>query len=233
MVDVSVLIPAYNAELTIARAIRSCLNQPGVDVQVIVVDDGSTDDTTRRVNSFKQERGHFGVHYVYQKNAGLVAALRTAVQHAEGRYLIRLDADDWYAERSLKRMIAAMDAGAGFCYGQIRYYGRRSDTFTPPPFRVEDFYQHNASGYPVMYRREALDVINYETICATVPGLEDWDFNLALIKAGYQGLALRDTLVLHYILQHRSMMSVSKAGEGELMTAFRAKWPMVTSEVMP
>lgn len=228
MIDVSVLLPSYNSELTIARAIRSCF-QPGVNVQVAVIDDGSTDDTARRVKSLKDER----ITYVYQPNAGLVAGLRTAAQHATGRYLIRCDSDDWFNERSLKRMIAAMDAGAGFCYGQIKYYGRRSDTFTPPPFRAEDFYRHNTSGYPVMYRREALDSINYETICATVPGLEDWDFNLALIKAGYEGLALRDTLVLHYILQHRSMMKVSKAGEGELMAAFRAKWPMVTSEVMP
>jgi glycosyltransferase involved in cell wall biosynthesis len=229
MVDISALLPSYNAELTISRAIRSCLNQPGVNVQIVVVDDGSTDHTARRVNSFDDAR----IHYVYQPNGGLVSALRTAAKHAQGRYIIRLDSDDWFEPKALKRMVAAMDAGAGFCYGQVRYYGRRSDVFTPPPFRADDFNRHNASLYPVMYRREALDTINYETICATVPGLEDWDFNLALIKAGYEGLALRDTLVLHYILQHRSMMKVSKAGEVELMAAFRSKWPMVVQETMP
>lgn len=229
MIDLSVLLPTFQSELTIARAIRSCLDQPGVNVQVVVVDDGSTDNTLRRVNNFDDGR----IDYTYQKNSGLVSALRKAAEHATGRYIIRLDSDDWLEPKALKRMVAAMDAGAGFCYGQIKYYGRRSDTYTPPPFRAEDFYEHNASGYPVMYRREALDKINYETICDTVPGLEDWDFNLALINAGYKGLALRDTLVLHYILQHRSMMSKSKAGEGELMTAFRAKWPQVVQETMP
>lgn len=230
MIDISVLLPAYNSELTIARAIRSCF-QPGVNVQVVVVDDGSTDDTKSRI--YKEFKISNSLQYGYQSNKGLVDALRTATMWATGKYIIRLDSDDFFEPRALTRMKAAMDAGAGFCYGQIRYYGKRSDTYTPPPFDAAEFNLHNASGYPVMYRREALDSINYETICATVPGLEDWDFNLALIAAGYKGLALRDTLVLHYILQHRSMMSVSKAGEADLMTAFRAKWPMVTSEVMP
>lgn len=229
MIDVSILLPTFQSELTIGRAIRSCLDQPGVNVQVVVVDDGSTDNTLRRVNRFDDER----IDYTYQKNSGLVAALKTASHFAKGRYVIRLDSDDWLEARSLKRMVVAMDAGAGFCYGQIKYYGRRSDTYTPPPFDASAFNVHNASGYPVMYRREALDSIGYEMICDTVPGLEDWDFNLALVNAGYKGLALRDTLVLHYILQHRSMMSVSKAGEADLMNAFRAKWPQVTQEVMP
>lgn len=227
-IDLSILLPTFNSELTIARAIRSCL-QPGMNVEVLVVDDGSTDNTARRVNEFEDAR----IHYMYQANRGLVESLRAAVINAEGRYVIRLDSDDWFNERALMRMVAAMEAGAGFCYGQIRYYGRRSDVYTPPPFRAEDFHAHNTSGYPVMYRREALDKFNYETICATVPGLEDWDFNLALINAGYKGLALRDTLVLHYLLNFRSMMKQSKAGEADLMKAFRAKWPMVAGEVMP
>lgn len=227
--DLSVLLPTYNSELTVARAIRSCLAQPGISVEVIVVDDGSTDNTAWRVNEFEDAR----IHYIYQRNAGLVAALRTAADHAQGRYVIRCDSDDWFEPKALSRMVVAMEAGAGFCYGQIRYYGRRSDVYTPPPFQPADFYRHNTSGYPVMYRAGAIDKINYETICESVPGLEDWDFNLSLIAMGYEGLALRDTLVLHYLLNFRSMMKQSKAGEGDLMTAFRAKWPMVTSEVMP
>lgn len=229
MIDLSVLLPTYNSELTIARAIRSCLDQPGISVQVVVVDDGSTDNTLQRVKSFEDAR----IDYIHQPNGGLVSALRRAAKWATGRYIIRLDSDDWMNPKALTRMVVAMDAGAGFCYGQIKYYGRRSDVYTPPPFAASAFNVHNASGYPVMYRREALDKINYETVCESVPGLEDWDFNLALINAGYQGLALRDTLVLHYLLNFRSMMRESKAGEVELMTAFRAKWPMVTGETMP
>lgn len=229
MIDVSILLPTYNSELTIGRAIRSCLNHPGISVQVVVVDDGSTDNTRRRVDDLQLAP----ITYIYQENGGLVSALRKAAENALGKYIIRCDSDDWLEPKALTRMVAAMEAGAGFCYGQIKYYGRRSDMYTPPPFDAAEFNVHNVSGYPVMYRREALNSINYETICATVPGLEDWDFNLALINAGYKGLALRDTLVLHYLLNFRSMMRESKAGEADLMKAFRAKWPMVAGETMP
>lgn len=234
-VDVSVIMPAYNAELTIGRAIRSCLDQPGVNVEVVVVDDGSTDDTAGRVKRIRDEHLGFGITYLHQPNSGRSCTpLRKAAEVATGRYIIRLDADDWFEPGCFKRMMAAMDAGgSGFCYGQTRYYGRRSDIYTPPPFAAADFYQDNVSGYPVMYRREALEKVNYEVVCENVVGLEDWDFNLQLIAAGYTGLALRDTLVLHYIYQYRSMMHDSKAGEAELMAAFRAKWPMVTRETMP
>ena len=90
-VRISVVIAVYNGEQTIARAIRSVLNQSFAAHEVIVVDDGSTDDTQGVVKSFDDN-----VKYLYQENAGVSKARNAGVDAASGEWVAFLDADDWY-----------------------------------------------------------------------------------------------------------------------------------------
>jgi glycosyltransferase involved in cell wall biosynthesis len=87
----SVVIPVYNGAATIARAIESVLAQTFAPSQLIVVDDGSTDETARVVAKFGER-----VTYLYQANAGVSAARNNGAQRAMGEWLAFLDADDWY-----------------------------------------------------------------------------------------------------------------------------------------
>lgn len=223
---VSVLLPAFNSELTITRAIRSALAQTGVEVEICVVDDGSTDYTERAITSILDAR----IRYAYQPNGGLVSALNAALEMATGDYCIRLDADDWYHPHALINLTTAMDAGAGFAYGAVQYHGRRSDVFRPPIFAKEAFYQHNASLYPFMFKRALAPL--YRVVCPTVVGLEDYDHVLQLIESGAVGVALPDTLVLHYVLAHGSMMETSRAGQDDLFAAFRELHPQVEAKAL-
>ncbi len=96
---VTVAMPAYNAELWIARAIESVLGQTLSDWELIVVNDGSTDGTAAVVRTFRDSR----VRMVCQDNGGAALARNTAMRHARGRYVALLDADDWYEPRHLER----------------------------------------------------------------------------------------------------------------------------------
>jgi glycosyltransferase involved in cell wall biosynthesis len=87
----SVIIPVYNGAATIARAIESVLAQTYAAMELIVVDDGSTDDTARVVAEFAG-----CVTYLYQPNAGVSVARNRGARHAKGEWLAFLDADDWY-----------------------------------------------------------------------------------------------------------------------------------------
>ena len=87
----SVVIPVYNGAGTIARAIESVLAQTYAASELIVVDDGSTDETARVVAEFGQR-----VTYLHQENAGVSAARNNGVRRAKGEWLAFLDADDWY-----------------------------------------------------------------------------------------------------------------------------------------
>lgn len=93
----SVIIPAYNAEATLARALDSVLAQTWPAYEIIVVDDGSSDATAAVVATYDDK-----VRYLYQHNAGVSAARNAGAQAATGDWLAFLDADDWYYLNRLK-----------------------------------------------------------------------------------------------------------------------------------
>ncbi|TYL39511.1 glycosyl transferase family 2 [Natronococcus pandeyae] len=97
MALVSVIIPTYNREETVSRAIDSVLAQTVDTVEVVVVDDGSTDDTEDVLESYDDER----VRPIYHEtNQGANVARNTGIEHARGKYVAFLDSDDeWRAEK--------------------------------------------------------------------------------------------------------------------------------------
>jgi len=94
--SISVIIAVYNGGSTIRRAIQSVLSQTCPAHELIVVDDGSTDDTAAVVRECGER-----ITYVYQPNAGVSAARNAGAQTASGDWLAFLDADDWYYEDRL------------------------------------------------------------------------------------------------------------------------------------
>src|SRR5690349_1726872 len=86
---ISVIIPCYNHGRYLIESVESILNQTYKNFEIIIVDDGSTDDTGFIARSME------GVQYVYQKNGGLPAARNTGIKISKGEYLVFLDADDW------------------------------------------------------------------------------------------------------------------------------------------
>lgn len=91
MVKFSVIIPAYNGAATITGALQSVLEQTYQPHEIIVVDDGSADQTAEVVRRFGDR-----VHYFYQENKGVSAARNMGAEIATGDWLAFLDADDWY-----------------------------------------------------------------------------------------------------------------------------------------
>lgn len=102
---VSVVIPNYNHAKYISDAIASVLNQTFRDFEIIVVDDGSTDDSREVVAQFGGR-----VQYLYQRNAGLSAARNVGIQAARGEYIGVLDADDMYEPVFLESLIGELDS---------------------------------------------------------------------------------------------------------------------------
>lgn len=93
----TVIIPAFNRERFIGKAIRSVLRQTCDDFEIIVVDDGSTDRTKKAVKAFGDR-----VKYIYQKNQGPSAARNTGILHAKGEYIAFLDSDDCFFPSKLE-----------------------------------------------------------------------------------------------------------------------------------
>lgn len=101
---ISVIIPAYNAEATIRRACCSVLMQTYPNVEMIVVNDGSRDDTWQILQEF--ETAHGNVQCIDQENAGVSRARNVGIEHARGEFLAFLDADDELTPNCLERLYA-------------------------------------------------------------------------------------------------------------------------------
>jgi glycosyltransferase involved in cell wall biosynthesis len=115
---VSVVVVTYNMANFLPEAIGSILRQSFQDFEIIVVDDGSTDNTREVMVQFSSR-----VQYVRQGNAGPSAAYNHGDEIARGEYILFLDADDALMEEALEKAVSVMDGApqAGFCYGQVRY----------------------------------------------------------------------------------------------------------------
>jgi glycosyltransferase involved in cell wall biosynthesis len=106
MVAVSVLMPAYNAEATVAAALTSVQRQSERDFECVIVDDGSTDDTAKVARALASNDGRFRV--VSAPHAGIVAALNAGLQLCRGELVARMDADDLMQRRRLERQRATL-----------------------------------------------------------------------------------------------------------------------------
>lgn len=97
---ISVIIPAFNAELYIEECIQSVLDDDYHDLEVIIINDGSTDRTGDIINSFKEPF----IHKIHTKNKGLSAARNTGIEKSTGDFILFLDSDDKLNKRALLRL---------------------------------------------------------------------------------------------------------------------------------
>lgn len=103
---VSIIIPAYNQEVLVEKCIRSALNQTYKNIEVVVVDDGSTDKTGRICDKLAQEDNRLVV--VHQQNTGIGGAYNKCLDTATGDYVMSVDSDDYIAPEMVERLLSAM-----------------------------------------------------------------------------------------------------------------------------
>jgi len=101
---VSVIIPAFNRANYICKAIDSVLDQTYQDFEIVVIDDGSTDDTKKRLERYKNK-----IRYFFQKNKGISAARNAGIKRAKGTIIALLDSDDWWDKRKLELQLKFAD----------------------------------------------------------------------------------------------------------------------------
>jgi glycosyltransferase involved in cell wall biosynthesis len=183
---VSVVLPVRNEERYIEAAIQSILRQTFADLECIVVDDESTDDTGRILSRIAAQDGR--VRIVGAEGSGLVAALNIGVKHARGAYVARMDADDISLPERFARQVQELDArpALGVLGTRVRYIdveGRQVGAWDVP-VGTPLVHWALAFGTPiahpsVMLRRAVLPEAPYET---TSPHAEDYDLWVRLSK---------------------------------------------------
>src|SRR5215217_2853327 len=160
---VSVVIPCYNQAHFLGEAIESALAQSHPNFEVVVVNDGSTDDTAEVAARYPR------VRYLRQKNRGLSAARNTGLRHSEGEYVVFLDADDRLLPEALKTGLKCLKAHSecAFASGRYRFIAGDGSFLKPQRQRFVDkdsyvaLLRRNYIGPPaaVMYRRAVFESV--------------------------------------------------------------------------
>ena len=119
---ISVLTPAYNTGAYIHRLLNSVLSQTYPLVEMIVVDDGSTDNTAVVVKDFipQFERRGYALRYVYQENSGQSVAIQHGLQYVQGEYMVWPDSDDYYVSDEVFKKMEEVLASSSSNIGLLR-----------------------------------------------------------------------------------------------------------------
>ncbi|MBI3977217.1 MAG: glycosyltransferase [Chloroflexi bacterium] len=205
---VSAIIPAYNQAAFVSQAIESVLDQTCAEREVIVVDDGSTDETAEVVARYGDR-----VRQVTQANAGLAAARNTGIRHARGEYLAFLDADDVWLPQKLEAQMAVFREAPEVGLVQTGYLHVNTDLrrLSPPVLPPAD--AGDSLGFVLPYNRMAVlaVVLRSEWIGRVGPfetslrACEDWDLWIRLALAGCRFATVPEALALYRL--HGANMS--------------------------
>jgi CDP-glycerol glycerophosphotransferase len=149
MARISAVVPAYNVEAYLEECLRSLAEQTASDLQVVIVDDGSTDRTGEIAEGFARRDRRFEL--VRQRNAGLGAARNAGIAAARGEYLAFVDGDDRLPPRAYELLLHTLDrTGSDFATGAVhRYDGSRS---WPAPFLAKTFWRTRTRTHVTRFR---------------------------------------------------------------------------------
>lgn len=185
--DVSVIIPAYNAEATLAAAIRSALNQTVLPREVIVVDDGSADGTVAAAEGFGAR-----VQVIRQANGGPGAARNTGIRAASGAWIGLLDADDTWLPAKLARQLKLDDDPR---IGIIACLSDKPGQSCPPEIGFDALWNTNLLvNSTVLLRRAAWAEVGGFDEARALISVEDYNLWLRIAAAGWRVLTRQETL---------------------------------------
>ena len=208
MPTVSIVIPAYNAEVTLPGTLDSVLQQSFTDTEILVIDDGSQDRTAEIARSIGAP-----VRCIVQENRGVALARNRGIEEARGSYIALLDADDvWHRDKLTKQLTAMADPGVMGTYVGIERATADGNTIDHLPAQeFEDLCRSllllssviPGSSSSLLLRREVFDLV--EPFDPQFSQCADWDF---LIRASLKvPLAPVDESLVRYRTSSENMSS--------------------------
>jgi len=203
---VSCIVPVFNRAHTLRRAVESVLTQDYRPLELLVVDDGSTDGTPELLDRMEGEANGWDLSFirVRQENRGVSAARNTGIRRARGQWVALLDSDDAWKPEKLTRQMALHAARPDRVVSQTREIWVRNGVRVNPPARFEkregDLFAHCVdhcaiSPSSVLIRRDLFDTVGL--FDETYPACEDYEFWLRLSARWEVGL-VREPLMVKY-----------------------------------
>jgi glycosyltransferase involved in cell wall biosynthesis len=217
---VSVIVPCYNGGRFLDDLCDSLAAQTFRDFETIIVNDGSTEEATlRKLASLEP-----AIRVVPQQNRRLPGARNTGFECARGEFVLPLDCDDRLAPSFLAETVALLRRAPhdiGFAFAHVCLVGDM-DGVMPRHFNRFDQLFLNRLPYCMLIRRSAWQAAGgYDE--AMADGMEDWEFNIRLLQAGFGGIELAEPLLIYRVSGEGMLMSRTARRHGTIWRYIRTK----------
>jgi len=175
---ITVYITNYNYGKYITKAIKSVLNQTFKDIEILIIDDGSTDGSKKIINKFTKKYSF--ILAKFNKNQGLIKSCNAALKLASGKYILRLDADDWLDKNAIEIMYNKLEKNKKIEFIFPDYYEVDENGIILHSIRRHDFenvklYDSPAHGACGLFRRKTLiETGGYDENFSCQDGVEIW-----------------------------------------------------------
>jgi glycosyltransferase involved in cell wall biosynthesis len=180
---ISIIIPVYNRPKELKTTLSSVFSQDYADYEVIVVDDGSTEDIASIVHAWGDR-----VQYIQQKHAGAPAARNRGFSLSKGEYIIFPDADQEMKPHMLSCMKQALDEYqvASYAYSEFKWGWKHIPSVPFDPIRLRQMnYIHTSA----LIRRE-----HFPGFDESIKKFQDWDLWLTMLERGHTGVYIPEVL---------------------------------------
>ena len=212
---ISVIIPTYNRGQTISKSVQSVLNQSYIDLEVIIIDDGSTDNTEKIILELEDSRISY---YKNTSNIGACGSRNKGIEIAKGEFIAFQDSDDEWLPEKLKEQInflKKVDCDVVFC-SMERLLGKKKEIYPPyNPNNNSDLYKQllyeNCTSTQTLLGKSY--VFKKITFDEGMPRFQDWELMLR-ITADYSVKHLNKVLVKSYIQKDSISLNSSSAISG-------------------
>jgi hypothetical protein len=215
---VAVIIPCHNLGIYLPEALESVFAQTAQNIEIIVVDDGSTDEITRRLLELVCGRT---VRLIQQTNQGLAAARNAGIRACTAEYVCCLDPDDKLTAEFLERALKILEdqPDAGFVSTSYKTFDEREDLVAHASCGFPELLAENCAMVSSLFRKVAWERAGGYYGGFPVPGFEDWDLWITFVEQGWRAHVTTEPLFL-YRVRPDSMYRSAGSDSGKLEQTF-------------
>lgn len=216
MPKVSIIIPCYNQGKYVAEAINSALRQTFKDIEIVCVNDGSTDNSVEIIKSFENKCKNF-IFLNNEENRGVIYSRNFAIKNCNGTYILPLDADDiiepTYVEKAVKILDNNLNIGIVYCKAKI--FGNYDKYWNLKPFNKSDILYENCIFCSALFRKsDFLKIGGYNNNMKY--GCEDYDLWLSFIEQGLEVFQINEILFSYRQYDETSRTTISLKNKKEI-----------------
>jgi glycosyltransferase involved in cell wall biosynthesis len=222
MAKVSIIVPCYNQAEYLDEALQSVLDQTYNNWECIIVNDGSPDNTEEIARVWMVKDLRF--KYLFQENSGLCSARNMGISHAQGEFILPLDADDIIAKHYLNLAVQsfAKDNSLKVIYCRAEKFGIETGLWELPSFTLYNLSRNNLIFCSAFFKKKDWELVGGYDI-NMLYGWEDWEFWIAILKNGGNVKQLNEVGFYYRIKSNSMLRIINQENEKKMLSYLSVK----------